>query len=87
MQYCTILFFYGLRYNFIAGKIDKSWDYHKLWNELFPIGVDMVSEAVRLIESGKATWTEQDERFATFEPSWDRPRLKRNELIQIGRAE
>lgn len=33
---------------------------------------------------GWAVWREQDERFATFEPSWDRPRLKRNELIQIG---
>lgn len=26
---------------------------------------------------------EQDERFATWEPSWDRPRLKRNELIML----
>ena len=26
---------------------------------------------------------EQDESVATWEPSWDRPRLKRNELIQL----
>ena len=64
--------------------IDPSWDYHKLWEVMFPIGVDMVSEAVALIEAGKAVWEEQDERFATWEPSWNRPRLKRNELLQLG---
>lgn len=64
--------------------IDKSWDYHDLWNALFPIGVDMVVEAVRRIESGDCQWVEQDERFATWEPSWDRPRLKRNELVALG---
>ena len=64
--------------------IDPSWDYHRLWEEMFPEGVDMVSEAVRLIEGGKAEYKEQDERFATWEPSWERPRLKRNGLLQIG---
>lgn len=64
--------------------IDKNWDYHQLWHELFPVGVEMVCEAVDLIGDGKAVWTPQDERFATFEPSWDRPRLRRNELIMIG---
>lgn len=63
--------------------IDKGWDYHDLWSELFPIGVDMVVEAVGLIESGAAEWSPQDERFATWEPSWERPRLKRNELIAL----
>ena len=28
-------------------------------------------------------WREQDERFATWEPSWDRPRLRRNDLIML----
>lgn len=64
--------------------VDKEWDYHDLWEELFPIGVDLIVKAVELIEKGKATATKQDERFATWEPSWDRPRLKRNDLIQIG---
>ena len=66
--------------------IDKKWDYHRLWQEIFPIGVDMVVEAVRQIERGTAHWEPQDERFATWEPSWERPRLRRNELIQIGVA-
>ena len=64
--------------------IDPEWDYHDLWYNIFPVGVDMVSEAVRLIESGKASWQKQDNKFATYEPSWDRPRIKRNELILLG---
>lgn len=64
--------------------IDPDWDYHDLWHEIFPIGVDMVSESVRQIERGEAKWVEQDERFATWEPSWDRPRLTRPELLRLG---
>lgn len=66
--------------------VDPSWDYHDLWREIFPVGVDMVSEAVLLIEQHRAVYREQDERFATWEPSWDRPRLKRNDLPQLGSA-
>lgn len=65
--------------------VDKNWDYHDLWNELLPLGVEMVLKAVDLIESGKQVELPQDERFATWEPSWERPRLKRNELLQLGR--
>ena len=66
--------------------VDPEWDYHQLWENLFPIGVELVIEAVRLYEkcNGQVPCEKQDERFATFEPSWDRPRLKRNELIQLG---
>ena len=64
--------------------VDKEWDYHDLWRELFPIGVDMILESVSMIEKSTVKGWAQDERFATFEPSWDRPRLKRNELLQLG---
>lgn len=64
--------------------IKPGWDYHKLWEAIFPIGVEMLSEAVRQIESGEAHYIPQDEDCATFEPSWDRPRLKRNDLIMLG---
>lgn len=66
--------------------VDKSWDYHELWEHIFPIGVDLVSEACKLIEDTGNTQPEekQDEAFATWEPSWDRPRLRRNELLQLG---
>lgn len=64
--------------------INKKWDYHELWKRLFPMGVDMVQEAVSLIGSNRCEWVEQNEYAATWEPSWDRPRLKRNELLQLG---
>lgn len=64
--------------------ISKGESYHDVWHRLFPLGVDMVSEAVRLIEAHKETRTPQEEIYATWEPSWDRPRLKRNELLQLG---
>lgn len=64
--------------------INKKWDYHELWKHLFPMGVDMVQEAVSLIGSNRCEWVEQNECAATWEPSWDRPRLKRNELLRLG---
>lgn len=63
--------------------IAPDWTYHDLWGVMFPDAVALVVKAVSMIESGTAEWTEQDERFATWEPSWDRPRLKRNELLQL----
>lgn len=63
--------------------IDPEWDYHDLWRALFPIGVDMLSEAVKIIGGGNDVWYSQDERFATYEPSWERPRLRRNDLIGL----
>ena len=36
------------------------------------------------LRSNTVDWEKQDERFATWEPSWDRPRLKRNELVMLG---
>lgn len=66
--------------------VASEWDYHALWEQLFPIGVDLVSEACALIERTGNTQAEtpQDERFATWEPSWSRPRLKRPELLRLG---
>lgn len=66
--------------------VGRSWDYHKLWERIFPVGVALLSEACRLIETTGNTQpeTRQNEEFATWEPSWDRPRLKRNELLMLG---
>jgi methionyl-tRNA formyltransferase len=65
--------------------VDKDWDYHELWKNLFPIGVQMIVDAVGIYErgGGSVSGKKQDERFATYEPSWERPRLKRNELVQL----
>lgn len=64
--------------------IKPGWNYHDLWRELFPVGVSMLLEAVSDIEHGRATYEEQDEAVATWEPSWSRPRLSRNDLVMIG---
>lgn len=64
--------------------IKPGWDYHDLWNALFPLGVGMLVRAVTAIGCGTAEYEEQDEEVATWEPSWERQRLKRNELLMLG---
>ena len=63
--------------------VDPAWNYHDLWRELFPLGISMLLDAVALIEAGRAPSVPQDERFATWEPSWERPRLRRNDLAGL----
>lgn len=63
--------------------IHRKWDHHKLWRKIFPLGVEMLCEAVDLIEKGKAPRVPQDNSFATWEPSFEMSRLKRNELLQL----
>lgn len=65
--------------------VKPQWNYHQYWEELFPIGVDMVSNAVKKIEkdNGIKNATPQDEDCATWEPSFKRPRLRRNELLRL----
>jgi methionyl-tRNA formyltransferase len=65
--------------------IDKAWDYHDLWRRIFPVGVDLMLEAVRLIGEGKAPHNQQDERFKTWEPPFDPDkRLQRNDPFMLG---
>lgn len=65
--------------------IGRGWDYHELWRRMFPVGVEMLSEACRIIGETNNTQTEveQDEAFATWEPSWERQRLARAELLML----
>jgi len=60
------------------------WDYHKLWKEIFPVGVRLVVEAVGLIAQHKAPRIKQDERFKTWEPPFNSAKLPRGDLFQIG---
>lgn len=66
--------------------VSRLWTYHDLWREMFPCGVGLLSEVCKKIEETRNSLpeVEQDERFATWEPSWDRPRLKETELLQLG---
>lgn len=64
--------------------VDKSWDHHQLWKELFPLGVRLVVEAVAMLERGNIEGEPQDDRFATWEPPFDpTARLFRPELLQL----
>lgn len=57
--------------------------YHDLWKRMFPVGVKMLCDAVDKIQNGTVISTPQDERCATWEPSFDRPRMQRNDLYMI----
>ncbi len=63
--------------------IRPGWDYHDLWKAIFPVGVRLLMEAVEDIEHGTACCIEQDESCATWEPSWDRPRMERRDLLAL----
>lgn len=63
--------------------VDRKWDHKDLWKRLFPLGVEAMVNAVKSIEDGTAQRITQDERFATWEPSFENKRLKRNELIML----
>jgi len=65
--------------------VKPGWDYHDLWQHLFPLGVQLILDTVDDIEHRRVREIDQDEDCATWEPSWDRPRLHRNELIQLTR--
>lgn len=57
-----------------------------LWRgKLFPLGVRMLRDAVERVASGTIVQQPQDEKLATWEPSWERAPLYRPELPQIGR--
>ena len=63
--------------------IARNWTHSDLWREIFPIGVKLLCDAVDMLETGQEIRIKQDERFATFEPSFNVTRLKRNELLQL----
>ena len=66
--------------------VKREWTYKDLWREaLFPLGVELVLETLRLIESGQYSATPQDESLATWEPPTDQnTRLFRPELVMLG---
>jgi methionyl-tRNA formyltransferase len=51
-----------------------------LWRDkLFPLGLKLLEQVVRDLLAGTARRVPQDETFATWEPSWERPPLPRPE--------
>ncbi len=65
--------------------VDRNWGHHELWKQLFPAGVKLVRDSVRLLATeGFVEGAPQDERFATWEPPFDpSARLFRPELLQL----
>ncbi|MDI6825355.1 MAG: methionyl-tRNA formyltransferase [Bacillota bacterium] len=61
------------------------------YNKLFPLGVEMIAEAVRLIREGRAPRIRQDEALASFQPvikesdtriDWSQPVRRVHDLIR-----
>lgn len=64
--------------------VRPGWDHHDLWrNELFPMGVRLLADVVDQVGWNDSKRVPQDERVATWEPSWERPPVFRPELIEL----
>jgi methionyl-tRNA formyltransferase len=60
-------------------------DASTLWRtKLFPLGIQLLLDALDDIDRGVIIEVPQDEACATWEPSWERPPLHRPDLPQIG---
>lgn len=71
----------GQDYCFVRPEDDAT----SLWRrDLFPMGVRLLAQVLRDLDRGLLIEVPQDERVATWEPSWERPPLFRPELPQIG---
>lgn len=57
----------------------------ELWREhLFPLGLQLIDRVLADLDRGVIVAVPQDERLATWEPSWDRPPLYKPELPELG---
>lgn len=58
--------------------VRPGWTASDLWREeLFPMGVRLIANTVNEISlTGSISERPQDEELATWEPAWDRPKLK-----------
>jgi len=56
-----------------------------LWRDkLFPMGVRLFARVLADIAEGTVVAVPQEETVATWEPSWERPPLRRPDLTMIG---
>jgi methionyl-tRNA formyltransferase len=84
---------YWLSDNVDAGDIAaQDWcfirprdDAEALWRrELFPVGLHLFDRVLDDLERGTVVAVPQDEALATWEPSWERPPLRRPDLLMLG---
>ena len=65
--------------------LDNKKKSSEIWREeLLPLGVKLISDAVKDISSGKINKRPQDARFSTFEPSLDVKDIFRPDLLMLG---
>lgn len=58
----------------------------RLWSDyLFPLGIEMLSEAAALAGRGTVPYKPQDDKLATWEPSFNSEPLYRPELLELER--
>lgn len=56
-----------------------------LWrSHLFPLGVELLAEVAKLVDKNDVPVRPQDEKLATWEPSFDSEPLYRPELLELG---
>lgn len=59
----------------------------ELWRaHLFPLGLRLIAGVLADLAAGLVVCVPQDEALATWEPSWERPRLHRPELPELPSA-
>ena len=59
-------------------------DASTLWSDyLFPLGIDMLADAAADVDAGRVDTVPQDDRLATWEPSFDSEPLYRPELLEL----
>lgn len=57
-----------------------------LWSHfLFPLGIEMVAEAANMAGTGSVPYSPQNDKLATWEPSFNSEPLYRPELLEIER--
>lgn len=58
-----------------------------LWRDhLFPMGVELFRHVLADLSRGTIVAVPQNEALSTWEPSWDRPPLRRPDLLMLGRG-
>lgn len=65
--------------------VERGTTASELWRgQLFPLGLELLLRVLKDLDNRVLIQIPQDERFATWEPSLDTPRLYRPELPELG---
>lgn len=64
--------------------VPPAMDASRLWRDyLFPLGIEMLAETAKLVDKGTVPYTPQNDKLATWEPSFSSEPLYRPELLEI----